>query len=114
MKLRSFIRLAAGCLALAALADSCAPSVTVVNNTDFTVRAIVIAGYNQHVLSPSPGESASAEAVQGPYAVYVIPDKEWVEHAQAVRQFLSAQLADPQGLSTAQIEDMLKQLQQLK
>jgi hypothetical protein len=114
MKLRRVGRLLAGCVALAAMADSCAPVVTIENNTDFTVRAIVTSGKVRQVLSPGPGESASAEAQEGPYTVYVIPDQDWLEWATAVRDNLSARLADPKGLTTAQIEDVITQLRDIR
>jgi hypothetical protein len=114
IKSRRLLKLLAGCLALAAMAESCGPVVTVQNNTDFTVRAIVMSGESRHVLSPGPGESLSAEAEQGPYSVSVIPDEEWIEWAKAVRDNLNGHLANPQGLSTTQIEEIITSLRDIR
>ncbi|MEP7355688.1 MAG: hypothetical protein ABI847_00450 [Anaerolineales bacterium] len=108
MNLRRAVRLLAGCLALAALADSCSPLVTVENKTQFEVRAIVTNAGHSSVISPSPGESSVAEAEEGAYKVVVIPSKEWLDHAIATRQFLDDQLAHADTLTGEQLREVTR------
>jgi hypothetical protein len=113
MKPRTLIKFLAGCLALAAMADSCAPVITVSNTTSFAVRAVVTSGGHSQVLSPSPGESSSAEAVEGPYRVTVIPDQEWLDHANATRKFLNDQLANADNLTGPQLLEVIRRLKEI-
>ena len=81
--------IAACCLA------GCGPTVTVQNDTKFPVRVMVVAGDGSESLSPSPGESSSAEVGEGRYGVTVIRDEDWINYAKATRQFLNDQVANP-------------------
>ncbi len=65
------------CLVLAGivaaiLTAGCAPGIVVLNNAPFTVRAILIAGSQSQVLSPSAGGSSYAERRQRLGALVVI------------------------------------------
>jgi hypothetical protein len=113
MKPRTLIRFLAGCLALAAMADSCAPLINVKNNATFEVRAVISNRGHSQVVSPSPGESSSAEAEQGPYTVTIIPDNDWLEHAKATRAFLNEQLANPDKLSGPQLLEVIRRLKDI-
>jgi hypothetical protein len=110
MKPRRLLRFLAGFLALAAMADSCSPGVTVENKTEFQVRAVVSSGRRPSIVSPSPGESSFAEAQEGPYRVTVFPEKEWLDHAVATRKFLNDQLANADQLTGAQILEVSRRL----
>src|SRR6266496_2440046 len=103
MKPRTLIKFLAGCLALAAIADSCAPFITVKNNARFEVRAVIRNGGHSQVVSPSPGESSSAEGEEGAYTVTIIPDSDWLDHAKATRAFLNDQLAHADNLTGPQL-----------
>jgi hypothetical protein len=111
MKPRTLIKFLAGCLALAAMADACAPVITIKNNTTFEVRAIVNSKGHNSMVSPSPGESSVAEGEEGPYSVTIIPSKEWLDHATATRSFLNESLAHADRLSGP---ELLKVIDSLK
>lgn len=97
----------------AALLVGCAPTVTVTNTTSFPVRAIVASKGTRNVLSPSPGESSTAEVVEGAYRVTVIPDAEWVEYAKLTRQVLNDQLANADQLTGPQLLDVIARLKDI-
>ena len=103
----------AGLVALAALADGCLPVVTVQNKTSFVVRAVVTNSGHSQVLSPSPGESSAAEVEEGPYRVTIIPDQEWLDHANATRQFLNDQLAHSDTLTGPQLLEVVRRLKEI-
>ncbi|MEP7355689.1 MAG: hypothetical protein ABI847_00455 [Anaerolineales bacterium] len=113
MKARTLIRLVAGCLALAAMADSCGPTVTIENKTSFEISAIIGNKGTETVLSPSPGESSYAVVQQDAYVVTVIPKDEWLTHAKATRQFLNDQLANPDQLTGPQLLEVVKRLKDI-
>src|SRR5437870_12132835 len=113
MKPRTLIKFLAGCLALAAMADACSPNIIVSNSTSFVVRAVVTNGGHSQVLSPSPGESSSAEGEEGPYSVTVIPDQEWLDHAIATRKFLNDQLANSENLTGPQLLEVVRRLKDI-
>jgi hypothetical protein len=112
MKPRTLIRFLAGCLALAAMADSCAPVITVHNSTAFVVRVIITNGGKLQTVAPSPGESSGVEAQEGPYTVAVVPDSDWLEYAKLVRQDLNEQLANP-NLSGDKIKQLVARLKDI-
>src|SRR3954447_26812779 len=113
MKPRTLLKLLAGFLALAAMADSCSPSVTVQNNTSFEVRASVYSAGHHVTVSPSPGESSYAEVGSGPYVVTIIPNQEWLDHARATREFLDKQLANPENLTPDQTLEVVRRLKDI-
>ena len=80
----------------------CAPVLTVQNNSSIPVRVVVRGSGNNQVLSPSPGESSSAEEGEGAYSAYAIPDAEWIEYARLTRRYLGDQLANADNLTGAQ------------
>ena len=98
--------IAACCLA------GCGPTVTVQNDTKFPVRVMVVAGDGSESLSPSPGESSSAEVGEGRYGVTVIPDADWINYAKATRQFLNDQLSNS-SLSGAQLLNVIQRLKDI-
>jgi hypothetical protein len=112
MKPRTLIRFLAGCLALAAMADSCSPTITVHNGTAFVVRVIITNGGKIQTVAPSPGESSAAEAQDGPYTVAVVPDSDWLEYAKLVRKDLNEQLANP-NLSGDKIKQLVARLKDI-
>jgi len=91
----------------------CAPSVVVENKTGFAVRVVVTSANGSEVVSPSPGESSSAEVAEGTYRVTVIPDAEWLDHAKATRKFLNDQLANSGNLTGAQLLDVIQRLKDI-
>ncbi len=101
------------CFLIAGIIAGCAPAVIVQNEMSFPVRAIVVSGGRRDVLSPSPGESSSAEASEGPYNVTVIPDEEWVAYAKGVRQYLNERLANADGLTGPQLLDVIRRLKEI-
>ena len=107
------IKWAALYLSVGLLLASCAPMITVSNNTGFPVRAIVSSGGTSNVVSPSPGESSSVEAVEGPYRVTVIPDAEWIEYAKLTRQYLNDQLAHSENLTGPQLLEVIQRLKDI-
>jgi hypothetical protein len=113
MKPRKLIKFLAGCLALAAMADSCVSGVTVSNQTSFEVRAVVSSGKKFSTISPSPGESSFAETGDGPYRVTVFPTQEWLDHAKATRAFLNEQLANADQLSGPQLLEVVRRLKDI-
>ena len=105
-------RLTALLLAAFAVAG-CAPSIVINNQTSFPVRVVVSSGGKSEVFSPSPGESSTAEAAEGPYGVYVIPDDEWLAYAKATRKYLNDQLANADNLSGPQLLDVIRRLKEI-
>lgn len=99
--------IAACCLA------GCGPTVTVQNDTNFPVRVIVAAGDGSESLSPSPGESSSAEVEEGGYGVVVVPDEDWINYAKATRQYLNDQLANSDRLSGPQLLSVVQRLKDI-
>ncbi len=97
----------------AALLAGCAPTITVTNQTTFPVRAIVTSKGTRNVLSPSPGESSTAEVNEGPYRVTVIPDAEWIEYAKLTRKVLNDQLANADKLTGPQLLDVIARLKDI-
>ncbi|HKZ55257.1 MAG TPA: hypothetical protein VJ123_07235 [Anaerolineales bacterium] len=100
-------------LILSGLITGCAPVVTVQNTTRIPVRAFVWSGGRSEVLSPSPGESSSAEVSEGPYRVSVVPDQEWIEYAKATRRYLNERLADSDHLTGQQLLDVIRRLKDI-
>lgn len=93
---------------------SCAPTITVVNNTTFPVRVVVVAGGTRQVLSPSPnGESSSAEVTEGRYVVTAIPDAEWIEYAKLTRKVLNEELANADNLSGPRLLEVIRRLKDI-
>ena len=91
----------------------CVPTVTAVNNTSFPVRVIVSSAGSHDMLSPSPGESSSAEVTEGHWMATVIPDQEWIDYAKSVRQYLNDQLANPQHLSGQELLTVIQHLKEI-
>jgi len=102
----------AGIAAAMAIAG-CAPVLTVENTSAIPVRVVVSASGNSQVLSPSPGESSSAEVGEGAYSAYAIPDAEWIEYARLTRQYLNDQLADADSLTGPQLLDVIRRLKDI-
>ena len=100
------------CLAALCL-TACGPTISVQNDTSVPVRVIVTAQGKSDVLSPSPGESSSADASEGPYSVTIIPDQEWLDYAKTSRKYLNDQLANANNLSGAQLLDVVKRLKDI-
>jgi hypothetical protein len=100
-------------VSLALLSDCGGPSVTVQNNTKFLVRAVVTSGGGSQVLSPSPGESASADVGEGVYSATVIPDTDWVEYAKLTRKVLNDRLANADNLTGDQLLDVVRRLKDI-
>jgi len=97
-------------LIVAGLIAGCGPVIVVQNNTRIPVRAVVTSNGRSEVLSPSPGESSTAEAGEGPYTVTVIPDQEWIDYARATRKFLNDQLANSDNLTGPQLLQVVQRL----
>ena len=91
----------------------CAPVLTVQNDSSFPVRVVVSASGNRQVLSPSPGQSSSAEVGEGAYSAYAIPDAEWIEYARLTRRFLNDQLADADRLTGEQLLEVIRRLKDI-
>jgi len=100
-------------LILVVLLVGCAPVVTIQNNTQIPVRAFLSSGGRSEVLSPSPGESSSAEVTEGPYRVTVVPDLEWIDYAKATRSYLNERLADSDNLTGQQLLDVIRRLKDI-
>lgn len=98
---------------LALVIVGCAPTVTVANNTNIPVRAIVASGGVRNMLSPSPRESSTAEVTEGPYRVTVIADSEWIEYAKVLRKVLNDQLANADKLTGPQLLDLIRRLKEV-
>ena len=99
-----------GLVICAALVVGCAPTVSVLNRTGFGVRAIVVSRGARQVLSPSPGESSTAEVEEGRFTVTVIPDAEWIEYAKLTRKYLNDQLANSDKLTGPQLLEVIRRL----
>ena len=91
----------------------CGPSVIVSNNTRVPVRVIVTTGAGREALSPTPGESSSVDAAEGPYSATAIPDDEWIAYAKAVRKDLNEQLANSDKLTGPQLLDVIRRLKDI-
>lgn len=91
----------------------CGPTVSVNNTTKFPVRAVVSTGGRSEVLSPSPGESSSADVEEGVYTVTVIPDQEWIDYAKSVRKYLNDQLANSGKLTGQQLLNVVQRLKDI-
>jgi len=102
----------AGIAAALAIAG-CAPVLTVENTSTIPVRVVISAGGGRQVLSPSPGESSSAEIGEGAYAAYAIPDAEWIEYARLTRRYLNDQLANADSLTGPQLLDVIRRLKDI-
>ncbi len=89
------------------------PTVTVENQTKFPVRVIISTGGNSQVLSPSPGESSTADASEGPYGAGVVPDEEWIAYAKEQRKFLLDQFANYENLTGDQLRDVVARLKDI-
>jgi hypothetical protein len=95
-------------------ATSCGgPTITVQNNTKFPVRVVVSSGGKSQSLSPSPGESSSADADEGPYRAYAVPDADWINYAKDVRKYLNDQLAHSDQLTGPQLLDVVRRLKDI-
>jgi hypothetical protein len=110
MKRRSLLGLA---MLAAVLLAGCAPSIVVQNKTSFGVRAIVTSGAGTEVLSPSPGESSTADGAEGSYTVSAIPEQEWLDWATATRKYLNDQLKDSSKLTGQQLLDLIDRLKSI-
>lgn len=99
--------------AILLLLIACGPTITVTNGTTFPVRAIVNANGTRNVLSPSPGESSSAEVEEGAYTVTVIADQEWINYARSVRQYLNEQIKNSDKLTGAQLLEVVRRLKEI-
>jgi len=91
----------------------CGPTLTVKNSTRIPVRAFIAAKDGNSSLSPSPGESSSAEVSEGAFAASAYPDAEWVNYARTTRKVLNDQLADAGKLSGPQLLDMIQRLKDI-
>ncbi len=89
------------------------PTVTVENNTQFPVRVVVSSGGESQVLSPSPGESSAADASEGPYRAYAVPDADWINYAKDTRKFLNDQLANSDQLTGPQLLNVVQRLKDI-
>jgi hypothetical protein len=89
------------------------PTVTVENNTKFPVRVVVSSGGSSQVLSPSPGESSSADASEGPYRAYAVPDADWINYAKTKRKVLDDMLANSDQLTGPQLLSVVQQLKDI-
>ena len=101
------------CILGAVLVSGCGPTITVKNRTRFPVTATVRNGERHETLSPSPGESSSMDADTGPYFVYAVPEKDWLEYAKLTRKVLNESLADPSRLTGPQINDIVQRLKDI-
>ena len=110
--MRVMMRLPAAGLICLALA-SCGPSITVENKTSFDVHAMVINGGHSEILSPSPGNSSTMDATEGPYTVVAVRSEEWITWARATRQYLNGQLAKMDTLTGAQLADVVQRLKDI-
>ena len=101
-------------LAVLLAAAACSPTVTVRNNTQIPVRAVVRSGGTVQTVSPSPnGESSLAEVQNGPYQVTVIPDAAWIEYARGVRAYLNQQIANSDNLTGPQLLEVIRRLKEI-
>jgi hypothetical protein len=100
-------------LLVAMILAGCAPVVTVQNNTKFEVTVFISGPEGPEVLSPSPGESSSAEIPLGNYMVTVVPAQQWLDYAKATRQYLNSQLANAQNLTGPQLLVVVQRLKDI-
>ena len=108
-RLQTTIVALAGLLCLA----GCGPSVTVTNKTRFIVTVVVSAAGDASVLSPSAGESSTAEVTEGAFKVTVIPNTDWLAWAKLTRKSLNDQLADSSKLSGPQLLEVIQRLKDI-
>jgi hypothetical protein len=100
-------------LLVAVILAGCAPVLTVENNTKFEVTVFISGPEGPEVLSPSPGESSSAEIPLGNYSVTVVPAQQWIDYAKATRQYLNSQLANAQNLTGPQLSNIVQRLKDI-
>lgn len=101
------------CIAAALLVSGCGPSITVYNRTRFPVRAVVTQAEHHETVDPSPGESSTVDAEEGPYKVYAVPDKEWIDYAKLTRKALNDRLANADKLTGPQLLDVIQRLKDI-
>lgn len=99
-------------LMIAALA-ACSPTVTVKNGANFPVHTMVTGQRGTQMLSPTPGESSTAEMDLGAYTVVVIPDADWLDYAKGVRKYLNDQLANADNLTGPQLLEVVQRLKDI-
>lgn len=91
----------------------CAPSIVVTNRTSFPVRVVLSSSGGSEILSPSPGESSTAEVSEGAFRATAIPDQEWIDYAKQVRKYLNDQLANADQLTGPQLLDVVRRLKEI-
>ncbi len=101
------------CILGAVLVSGCGPTITINNRTRFPVTATVTSGERRETHSPSPGESSTMDAEVGPYFVYAVPEKDWLEYAKLTQKVLNESLADPSRLTGPQINDIIQRLKDI-
>lgn len=115
MKRLPIRRMAQGTLlvAIAVVVVGCSPSVSIHNGTTFAVRVVITTSVGTEVLSPSPGESSTADAAEGTYTVNVLPDADWVAWATATRAYLNDRLANSDSMTGPQLLDVVQRLKDI-
>lgn len=101
------------CIVAAVLVSGCGPSITVYNRTRFPVHATVTQGKSREGVDPSPGESSTVDADFGPYRVYAVPDKDWIDYAKLTRKVLNDSLANADKLTGPQLLDVIQRLKDI-
>src|SRR5262249_29604623 len=101
------------CIIAAVLVSGCGPTITVKNRSRFPMRAVVTQGKHREVVDPSPGESSTVDAEAGPYGVYAVPDKEWIDYAKLTRKVLNERLANADTLTGPQLLDVIQRLKDI-
>ena len=99
--------------ALVLVIMGCSPSITVSNGAGFPIRAIVTGeegARNVHLVSPS--ETVNGDVPDGAYAVTVVPDADWVEYAQSLRERLEERLVAP-SLTSADVNEVVARLAEI-
>jgi hypothetical protein len=97
----------------ALLSDCGGPDITANNNTTFGVRVILHTTAGPDVLSPSPGESSSADAVEGGFTATAINDQDWINYAKVQRKLLDDQLTNAGTLTGPQLLTLLQRLKDI-
>ncbi|RPI25242.1 MAG: hypothetical protein EHM70_20340 [Chloroflexota bacterium] len=98
---------------LALILVGCTPSVSAINQTSFPVRVVIVSGKLREVLSPSPGESSTAEVGDGAWTATVIPDAGWIEYAKAKRAYLNELIANSQNMTGQELLDTIQALKEI-
>jgi hypothetical protein len=98
---------------IAGILAGCAPMLTVENKTGFEIRVFISEGGGSTVLSPSPGESSSAEVSVGRFTAAAVPSQDWIDYATATRQYLNDRLAHSEDLTGAQLLDVIQRLKDI-